>query len=141
MHSKIYKKSKKLKKLKILNQKKLFIVGAQRSGSTLLYKILSSHSQICMAKPYFPEPKYFLKNYKVNKNYFKKFFKHYKNENYIGEKSTSYLEYIFVAKRINKNFPDAKIFIILRNPADRAISNFFFQKKIILKKEILLVFS
>ena len=41
--------------------KTLFIVGAQRSGTSYLYKILDSHPSVELAKPIRPEPKFFLK--------------------------------------------------------------------------------
>jgi hypothetical protein len=37
-----------------------FIVGAQRSGTTYLYHLLSEHPSINMATPVWPEPKFFL---------------------------------------------------------------------------------
>ena len=36
----------------------LFIVGAQRSGTSYLYKCLDIHPNIEMAKPSIPEPKF-----------------------------------------------------------------------------------
>ena len=37
-----------------------FIVGAQRSGTTWLYRMLQQHPQIALAEPCSPEAKYFL---------------------------------------------------------------------------------
>ena len=37
-----------------------FIAGAQRSGTTYLYRLLDEHPEIEMAKPERPEPKFFL---------------------------------------------------------------------------------
>jgi hypothetical protein len=36
------------------------IPGAQRSGTTLLWRLLDQHPEIQMARPLRPEPKYFL---------------------------------------------------------------------------------
>ena len=38
----------------------LFIVGAQRSGSTYLYNLLDGHPEVSMIRPARPEPKFFL---------------------------------------------------------------------------------
>jgi hypothetical protein len=35
------------------------IAGAQRSGTTFLYNLCDDHPDIYMAKPCFPEPKFF----------------------------------------------------------------------------------
>jgi len=106
-----------------------FIIGAQRSGTTRLYYLLDKHPEISMAKPLRPEPKFFLQTpqntsaedylntyHKVRDNHIKAY----------GEKSTSYYEKPEVAERIARYFPDAKIIMSLRNPVDRAISNYFF---------------
>ncbi len=105
-----------------------FIVGAQRSGTTYLYHILAQHPEIEMATPVKPEPKFFL-----NDNLYFKGIQYYKNTFFSkndsilrGEKSTSYMEYEKVACRIAKVFPDSKIVFILRNPINRAISNYKF---------------
>jgi len=119
----------------IENAETFFIVGGQRCGSTFLYNILDQHEDICMSKPVVPEPKYFLKKENLNKrDYYKNFFKNYKNEKVIGEKSTSYFEKFDVPLRLKSFFPNCKILIILRNPADRAISNYFFSVKNDLEK-------
>ena len=115
-----------------MNQyKHFFIVGGQRCGTTFLYNAMETHSSICMNKPVNPEPKYFIKNQKklAYLYYVNKFFKHRKNEEILGEKSTSYLEFPSSGKFIFENFKDPKIIIALRNPVDRAISNYFFSKK------------
>jgi len=44
------------------------------------------------------------------------------------EKSTSYLENPSVAQKIKSWFPQTTIIVLLRNPVDRAISNYFFSK-------------
>ncbi|NNC95701.1 MAG: sulfotransferase [Chitinophagales bacterium] len=109
-----------------------FIIGAQRSGTTYLYQILDEHPQIQMARPARPEPKYFLE-YNALRNgydhYFEKYFEEDENTQWFGEKSTSYYEYIDAGKRIEAFFERPKILMILRDPVDRAISNYYFSLK------------
>ncbi|MCJ7701312.1 MAG: sulfotransferase [Anaerolineales bacterium] len=108
-----------------------FIVGAQRSGTTYLYKVLDSHPDIMMAKPMRPEPKFFLNDdlyLKGEEYYFYAYFRETKNTIVYGEKSASYLEKETAAFRIHQYFPDSKIVILLRNPITRAISNYWFTK-------------
>ncbi len=109
-----------------------FIIGAQRCGTTYLYKQLDAHPEIFMAKPITPEPKFFIREDSVSlgkQYYFDKYFKGLKEEKKIGEKSTSYIEYPESGKRIMSIFDKAKFIIVLRNPVKRAVSNFFFSKK------------
>lgn len=94
-------------------------------------EILASSPSIAFAEPRFPEPKFFLDPAKFAQG--KKFYKtlHFsqgKQDQIFVEKSTSYLENPFVAKRIKSWFPKATIIVLLRNPVDRAISNYFFSK-------------
>ena len=116
------------------------IVGAQRSATTYLYHLLDQHPDICMARPLVPEPKFFIDDEKYGKgikHYYDRFFSHYNGERIIGEKSTSYFELDIAAQRINKTLPDATILVCLRNPIDRAISNYLFSVKHGLEKRSL----
>ena len=81
-----------------------------------------------MAKPVRPEPKFFLEvSEKTDiQNYLNCYHPIRDNIRAYGEKSTSYYEKPEVATHIAQYFPDAKIIILLRNPVDRAISNYFF---------------
>jgi len=110
-----------------------FIIGAQRSGSSLLAEILDSSLNIEMAKPIRPEPKYFLddlgnkKFSEIKIQYEQKFFKKLsKCVTHFGEKSTSYIESHRAAKNIKTIYPEAKIVAILRDPVTRAVSNYYF---------------
>lgn len=108
----------------------LFIVGAQRCGSTYLYKLLDGHPQIYMAKPVRPEPKYFLSEENIDKGeeyYISSYFPDPSIYTvYFGEKSTSYIEYPEAIARIANWYSDARILVILRDPVIRAWSNYRF---------------
>ena len=109
-----------------------FIIGAQRSGTTYLYQILDEHPSILMARPIRPEPKFFINpalQDKDNLFYLNNFFRQRSSNHILGEKSTSYIEYPSLGEKILSRFPEAKIIVILRNPVQRAISNYFFSKK------------
>ena len=110
--------------------KNLFIVGAQRSGTTYLYQILTNHPQVAMAQPVRPEPKFFLDERLVaqGKDYYENTYFNERVEatSYLGEKSTSYIESIEAAQRIHSLYPDARILMILRDPVVRAYSNYRF---------------
>ncbi len=106
----------------------LFIIGAQRSATTQLVQQLDSHPSISMAVPQHPEPKWFLKpdgNNDIDA-YLRMHFPRDTTNLWLGEKSTSYLENPEVAKRININIDNPHIFVILRDPIERAISNFHY---------------
>lgn len=111
----------------------LFIVGAQRSGSTYLYHLLNCHPQVVMAQPIRPEPKFFLSDEQPVRNrafYERTYFSDYPPETcYLGEKSTSYIESQAATKRIREFYPDARILMVLRDPVLRAWSNYCFSKQ------------
>ena len=115
-----------LKKL-LKNKNQFFIVGAQRSGTTYIYKLLDEHPQIFMAKPVKPEPKYFLGSEFNEKEYYDTYYKNASDLIYaFGEKSTSYYENQLVAQSISTHMPLAKIIFVLADPVNRAISNYKF---------------
>lgn len=109
----------------------LFIIGAQRSGTTYLYKILDAHPEVYMAKPARPEPKYFMDPANVGAGYnayFKKYFSDAGDVYWLGEKSTSYIECDEAALAIRQTVPDATILVMLRDPLERAISHYSFTR-------------
>jgi hypothetical protein len=106
-----------------------FIAGAQRSGTTYLYHVLAEHPEIEMARPVRPEPKFFLSDALFDRGlayYHDHFFPGKPGAWLRGEKGASYIESEKVAQRISQWFPDTRIIFILRDPIERAISNYWF---------------
>ena len=106
-----------------------FIAGAQRSGTTYLYGLLDQHPEIQMARPLSPEPKYFLTAASERADladYLSTCFSPMRRCRVRGEKSTSYLERLDAARRIQTMFSDARFVLVLRDPVERAISNYWF---------------
>lgn len=113
------------------------ISGASRSGTTSLYYYLSEHSDIFMSKK--KELRYFDRNdrYGDEESYIQNF-KDSSGEKIIGESSPPYF-YNYVrkdqggytqedespARRIAKFNQDMKVLISLRNPVDRAYSQYW----------------
>lgn len=84
-----------------------------------------------MAKPVNPEPKFFLNpdpGEFGRQRYLQKWFSKTGNAIAVGEKSTSYMEAAGVPERMKEMFPDLRLIFLVRNPIDRAISNYLFSK-------------
>jgi hypothetical protein len=108
------------------------VIGAQRSGTTMLYDLLDQHPEVCMAKPVRPEPKFFLGDDTGDGAFGAYWEKHYPvlpEHRAFGEKSTSYLEIPASSARMLERFPRAKALVILREPVERAVSNYYFSVK------------
>ena len=106
------------------------VIGAQRSGTTYLRSLLDSHPQIYMARPFRPEPKSFLSDEVILRGaewYRASYFGDAPGDALLGEKSTSYLEYGTAAHRASRVLPrDTSIVVQLRDPVERAVSNWRF---------------
>ena len=109
----------------------LFIVGAQKTGTTTLHYQLSQHSQIQMSAV--KEPGYFCTDLQREsdkflgervgfpfreKKQYKKLFSEPHNFEYNGEASSLYLYSKTAAQEIRDYNPDAKIIVILRDPVE-----------------------
>lgn len=102
------------------------IAGAPRSGTTWLYELLDRHPDVFMAKPPRPEPKFFLVDELFARgiqHYYDTWFADAASYPAAGEKSTNYLESSTAAERIHAHLPQVKLVFILREPAQRAYSN------------------
>lgn len=104
------------------------IAGAQRSGTTLLYRLLAEHPEITMAAPEQPEPKFFLREDAVELGLegYQRHFPIGARTSVRGEKSTSYIESEAAARHIRAVLPDARLVFVLRDPVERALSNYRF---------------
>jgi len=101
------------------------IVGTMKAGTTSMYEVLRQHSQIGMSS--IKEVHFFdiEDNYKLGLPYYKTFFERSNNILAIGEVTPSYIFIPEVPSRIMKLLGgQTKIIILLRNPADRAISHY-----------------
>ena len=103
-------------------------IGAARSGTSWLDRVLRSHPDI-----YLPERRkevdFFNKYYDRGIEWYQEFFpspeRAFKYRK-IGEISPDYLYYEDVPLRINEHLPDCQFILLLRNPVDRAYSHYGF---------------
>jgi len=108
------------------------IVGAQRSGTTTLYRNLIQHPLIlpCIRK----EVHYFDRYYNCDENWYRGHFPtfhqmqrlelKYGQKPITGEATPNYMIDPSTINRIAKTIPDARLIVLLRNPVDRAFSNY-----------------
>ena len=104
------------------------IIGVQRAGTTWLYTQLKKHPDICMGK-HRKEISYFDKYYDRGEQWYKAFFEQCEKEKIIGEVSPNYIYDTNCAERIYKLVPEVKLIIVLRNPINRAYSQY--KKKVV----------
>ena len=111
------------------------IVGVQKAGTTSIYNYLQEHPQVYMSlvkETNFLEkdwenmpPEQQNKNGIVTLEKYSELFADVKDEIAIGEASPNYLfHYESSAARIKKYVPDAKLIVVLRNPVERAYSDY-----------------
>lgn len=113
------------------------IVGAQKAGTTALYYALSKHPQVFMSAV--KEPAYFVAEDAMRNaagpgdeaghlvtslEAYEELFAGSGSADVRGESSTSYLYDPDAPRRIKDQLPDVRLIAILRNPVDRAYSNF-----------------
>jgi len=97
------------------------IAGPPKSGTTSLQLYLNRHPDIfCYGEIHF-----FSNNYEKGLKWYEKHFDKWDQEKAVGEKSPSYFSDPNTPKRIKKDFPDIKLIFILRNPIDRAYSQYW----------------
>jgi hypothetical protein len=104
-----------------------FIIGAMRAGTTSLYYYLKEHPEVYMSPR--KEPTFFVPGVRWKKaitelGAYQALFEDVSGEKAIGEASTAYLTNRSAAERIREYVPNARLIAILRDPADRAYSNF-----------------
>jgi Sulfotransferase domain len=96
-----------------------------------LYWLLDRHPAVYMAKPVKPEPKFFLVDDLYRKGiefYARTWFGDAGDAEIAGEKSTDYLENATAAERIGRDLPNVKLVFILREPVERAYSNYLWTR-------------
>ena len=108
------------------------IAGAPRSGTSWLYVLAGRHPQLAMAAPMVPEPKFFLIDELWRRGidyYSTKWFDPLPAGRVLGEKSANYLESSEAAERMCRVLPRVKLIFLLRNPVDRAYSNYLWSRQ------------
>ncbi len=106
------------------------IIGAQKAGTTTLHHVLKKHPEIFM-----PEEKeigFFFKEklYKKGISHYEKYFDSASYEHKaIGEATPSYCMKLKTIERIKQYNSDMKLVFILRNPIDRAYSQYWHNRR------------
>jgi len=104
-----------------------FIVGTAKAGTTSLWKFLNENNEVFVigaGNELFKEPCYFsgLYDNMTLEEYLNFLDGASEQQTHVGDVSTIYLPDPKSAERIYEFNPDAKIVIVLRNPAERAFS-------------------
>jgi len=107
------------------------VVGAQRSGTSSLYEYLVNHPAV--GRSLVEEVHYFDWNYDRGVRWYRGHFPTNVRAAYLkarsstepitGEATPYYMFHPLAPKRIASDLPNAKLFVVLRNPVDRAYSH------------------
>jgi len=111
---------------KNLQMPDFLIIGAQKCGTTSLYRYLIQHPQIEPAIK--KEIHYFDLNYNKPIQWYLNQFPALKTQSdrITGEATPYYIFHPHAPYRIKEHMPDAKIIVLLRNPVDRAYSHYHY---------------
>lgn len=97
------------------------ILGAQKCGTTSLKEYIREHPDVgfvCAKR----EIDYFSDHWDKDTNWYEK---ELPVGHTVGEKSTNYLFYPKVPNRVAESYPDIKLIVLLRDPVDRAYSQYW----------------
>jgi hypothetical protein len=116
--------------------KPLFIIGGtQKSGTTVLAAYLGQHPNITFSKT--KELHFFDKSrlYKTGIGKYLSNFAVYDDTAFIGESTPSYIASRLACQRIYRHFPGVKMVILLREPINRAYSEYQMKHRRIVEQE------
>lgn len=108
-------------------------IGVEKAATYWITNILREHPEICFSKnkelAFFGEfDQHFLKvknpRYERGIDWYLKYFDHCSTSSLKGEFTPTYLYSEKAAQRIKKHFPDVKLIVCLRNPTERAFSQY-----------------
>src|SRR5215210_1250841 len=114
------------------------IIGAEKSGTTALYHYLKQHPQVYMSpvkepgffsyeegqKPISAGPARFTSERITDIEAYQRLFRGISDEKAVGEETPAYIANPEAPARIRRYIPDAKLIAILRDPTERAYSNY-----------------
>ncbi len=102
-------------------QPDFLIIGAAKAATTWLQRCLQAQPSVFMPDP---ELHYFSREYHRGADWFNSFFTEAPEGALTGEKSNSYFEQPEAMRRIKEHVPEAKLILQLRNPIERAYSDY-----------------
>jgi len=115
-----------------------FIVGGQRCGSSSLYEYMVAHPLITRSAV--KEIHYYDNNFQRGDSWYRAYFPtrlyarltamRLGREPLAGDATPYYMAHPHALGRIAKEYPVAKILVVLRNPVDRAYSHYFHERGI-----------
>ena len=100
------------------------IGGAPKTGTTALHNYLRQHPAICMSEP--KETFFFTDEYDRGVKWFAQHFEHCCEKKAVGEASTTTLYGSDAPKRVRETLGAPKLIFVLRNPVERAYSEYLF---------------
>jgi hypothetical protein len=117
------------------------LIGAAKSGTTAVYRYLQQHPQVFLSEP--KEPRFFAfeghpldfkglrgdswrREFYTTRDRYLALFAGAGDRHAVGEASVMYLSEAGTAARIHRYVPEMKIMAILRDPVERAFSNFVY---------------
>ncbi len=97
------------------------ILGAQKSGTTALFAYLRKHPSV--SGPLWKEVSFFDRHYTRGARWYRGNFP-LRRGRIVGEASPSYVFHPLAPQRVADLVPDARLIVLLRNPVDRAYSQY-----------------
>ena len=98
------------------------VVGAQKSGTTALYTYLRWHPEIL--GPFWKEVSFFDRHWAKGEAWYRGQLPLRSDGKVVGEASPSYLFHPLAPARVFSVVPDAKLVVLVREPGDRAYSQY-----------------
>ena len=98
------------------------ICGAPKAGTTALYEYVRQHSDVSIPK----ETGFFHRNCHKGEDWFRSHFSDWEGGEAIGEVFVTTMSTPGAEERVAELIPDARLIFLLRDPVDRAYSDYSF---------------
>ena len=103
-------------------------IGTQKGGTTYLHALLQHHPQIFLATP--KEQHFFSLHWQRGGQWYADQFAQAESHQCCGEVTPYYLFHPEVPQRIKSQLPAAKLIVLLRDPVERALSQYFHSRRL-----------
>ena len=103
-------------------------VGTQKGGTTYLYELLKRHPQVFLAEP--KEQHFFSLHWHRGADWYRRQFASAAASQICGEITPYYLFHPEAPARIQSLLPNVKLIVLLRDPVERALSQYFHSRRL-----------